>query len=697
MRNGIGQGTVDITQGLVISWQVNGNSDITGWRVAIYKNDAASTFVYQTNVAIPFPFPYLPTDQYGNAKRQSVSINATTLSNAGMVNGEEYKIVITQYWQSYDGSDYHDETTVQSSPSVFITRATPTVTVAIDTSAQSYSPEQRKRNFTGYYTQAQQDALNWARWQIAVIEDGEPTNIIYDSGNIYGTPDLKAEYDGFLPDLTYGVKLTVQTQYGVEADSGWETFSVQYSQYTTGGFVNAVCVRNTNAVKVSWNAIGEIVGVANGSYSIADSFVTLPTSSSITWNTIGESQQMNFEVPWSVLLRCTLTTSDMTLFRLEQSSGAIELKYDFINHTITLAKGSTTLASQSGIINSPTVSVVLTATKLYIRSEYVGGGLYPSSILYPSTSLYPDVDDTDMVDTYELDVSYTQETITSVSVYGAGAIDYIEIKKSAPLPTVITAAITDGTYQPTTNNGCYLRAVFDENINAEILDIGNGTLYGYALYRQRSGENNLVHIADFTVSETELYDYSARSQQGDYTYYLFLLSGSNSYAADPIISPTINPCFWDWSLMECEETSDSNEYVVLNEYRFGKNLTSSDMSNNNQPNLMKNFTQYPTVQLVPQQYKSGTLTSLIGIVDTNSEYSDSIDLADKLYGLSLSTKPLFLKNRKGRLMRVNLSGAVSMKTSDNTREQAQTVTIPWVETASADGVSLYAFSNARQT
>ena len=61
--------------------------------------------------------------------------------------------------------------------------------------------------------------------------------------------------------------------------------------------------------------------------------------------------------------------------------------------------------------------------------------------------------------------------------------------------------------------------------------------------------------------------------------------------------------------------------------------------------------------------------------------------------LSVSANPMFLKNRKGDLWRVKISGAISMMTADATREQIQTASVPWVEVGPADGVSLYALES----
>ena len=56
--------------------------------------------------------------------------------------------------------------------------------------------------------------------------------------------------------------------------------------------------------------------------------------------------------------------------------------------------------------------------------------------------------------------------------------------------------------------------------------------------------------------------------------------------------------------------------------------------------------------------------------------------------LSVSPKTLFLKNRKGDLLKVNINGSISMETWDEVRSQAQTVSLPWVESGDAEGLPI---------
>ena len=178
-RGGLGNGTIDATKDLVVSWQVNGNSPMVAFRVVIYKNDTASTQVYSTG-KLTDGTPFYGTNYAGNVQFFTYAISASTLSSAGITNGNEYKLVITQWWGSTD-----EQSVAQTSAAAFITRSTPMLTLdnVPDTMAA------RDYTFTANYEQAQGDTLNWIRWQIAFADD--TANPFYDTQNIYGTAQLQ--------------------------------------------------------------------------------------------------------------------------------------------------------------------------------------------------------------------------------------------------------------------------------------------------------------------------------------------------------------------------------------------------------------------------------------------------------------------------------------------------------------------------
>ncbi len=678
LRSGLGLGVVDVTQALQVSWRINGASALTAFSITIYANNTASTQIFTTG-RLTSGCPAYGTSSTGDAQIFSYTIPAASLSGAGMTNGNEYKLVITQWWSANDSI-------VQSSASVFSTRATPQLSIAaIGTQGVI---NKRYNTFTGNYSQAQGDILNWFRWQIAYADNTQEP--FFDTGNISGTMDISCYFDGFFDNSDYAVRLTAQTENGVEADTGWNAFSVSYGASATTGTVQANFVSGTDAIAVEWNGIGYIPGTASGDYTISDDYVlSLPAASAIVWNKVSASD-MNFSAPWSFLWKGTVGSEDTDIFTIAQSGGDIVLKYTYLTGTLALMKGSTVIAAKTGIINEPTLTVILTPSNLYIRFEGVVGGLYPAGTLYPSQTLYPRQGAPGTA-TDTISVSYTQESITEVTLSGYQTSEYFEVTNGAVGDEIIRQAITLGIYEPGTLADDYMMANWENGLSAGTLDIGGDTLSGYALYRREADSTVLTKVAETDVDTTLVYDYGARNNAGIYTYYLFPL-GAETYIAQALVSNMIRPCWFNYTLMDCEATESANIFRVLTAYRFKYNIETREMSNNNAPNIMNNFTRYPKIQIAPQNYKSSTLTGLIGAVSYSEgapQYYDSIEMREALYALSLSARPLFLKTRKGDLLRIKVSAPISIKTDDKTAEQIEAISLSWAEVASAQGISAY--------
>lgn len=250
MKSGIGLGVVDVTLGMKVSWQVNGDYPaMTGMKIDIYLNDESSTQKYTTG-KVSFSTPFYGTDALGNLQYYSYTIPAGELSSAGISNGNEYKFIITQY---YDDADDTEQSVVQSSASVFITRRNPTFSLSYipaTVTSSSYT-------FGVNYSQQQGDTLEWVRYRIAQGSDTE--NPIYDSGSIYGAAVYTCTYKGFRSGYTYSFKATAQTSSGVLLDTGWTTFNVSYSVEEMAGAVTVGVAKDVNGVIVGWN-MGTVSG-----------------------------------------------------------------------------------------------------------------------------------------------------------------------------------------------------------------------------------------------------------------------------------------------------------------------------------------------------------------------------------------------------------------------------------------------------
>ena len=241
-----GQGCVDITEDLNVSWQVNGDSAMVAYSITIYENNAASTQLYTTGKT-SLSEPFWGRDENGDIQRYSATVLASALSAAGLENGNEYKLMITQWW---DSTHY----VTQLTASVFVTRTTPQVAI------NSFSNPLTTKSYTfrASYYQAEGDAINSIRWMVAEANDED--NPLLDTGEIEGTGILKVSYDGFFTGVDYAIRCIVTTQYNIIADTGWEEFSVEYSLEDTSGTATACQLSYTNAVFVQWDKVPNAYG-----------------------------------------------------------------------------------------------------------------------------------------------------------------------------------------------------------------------------------------------------------------------------------------------------------------------------------------------------------------------------------------------------------------------------------------------------
>lgn len=665
---GLGNGTIDATDNLTVSWQVNGSSALTAFSITIYENNANSTQKYTTG-KLTDGCPFYGTNYQGEVQFFSYTIASSSLQTAGIVNGKEYKLIIQQWWSDTDSI-------TQVSAAAFITRATPTLAL------NGFQPilDTNKTTFTATYAQAQGDGLMWVRWQVAAwnVTASTPADILLDTGNIYGTSELKCFYDGFFTGQTYAVKCTVETQNGIQADTGWKTFLAQYTTTSATGLITAQQICGHSGVYVSWSGLAYIPGVAPGSqYTIENGKLTL-SSGSVQWNTVN-GIAMSLDKSWSVAFRGRIdaNTAGAVIFSLSTKT----LWFRFWGTHFELWDGTQLLVDIPVALGGYVSSFILTPNKLYIEYTVSDGGLYPANTLYPSTGLYPRANSgmTQHIET--VPVQYIQEAITAITLSAPLQCDYLWVTKGTLSEVSIDSILNDPLFEPVFDANTYLLADFNNGFSAGNIPALDETITGFSIYRRSSEQFTAEHIVDLPISETAFADFGVRSQR-DYQYLCFPY-GENTFVTTPFVSSSVKPCFWNWTLMECSQQADGS-YHILNEYRFGLNLSTGSMSNNNAPQTHINFTPYPLIQPMSANYKSGSLSSLIGATN-NGEYSDTIELREAIYALSVTQNPLFLKSRKGDLMQVKVSGAINMSTIDNTKEQVQQMELPWAEVGDTQG------------
>lgn len=268
--SGIGAGTVDVTQGLSVSWQVNGDTPMTAYEIKIYQNDTASTLLYDSGSLEVSP-AFEPHDKNGNPAFFTTLISASVLASAGIVNGYQYgyKMLITQYWSA---NDYVEQT----SASVFITRSTPTL--SIDTIPSPVSTN--NLTITATYAQAQGDPISTVEWIFALA--GSEYTPIRRTGAV-STQILSFDADGLITGNTYSIMCNVVTSTGMEATTGYVQFSVSYPSSSLEIDYTLAQLKNSSAAYLSWEGLGSNILA----YPYTDS---TKTTNGITFTVSGEGK-----------------------------------------------------------------------------------------------------------------------------------------------------------------------------------------------------------------------------------------------------------------------------------------------------------------------------------------------------------------------------------------------------------------------
>ena len=664
LLSGLGNGTVDVTEGLSISWQVNGQSPMTAYQITVYANDATSTQLYSTgqkNLASPF----YGTGPSGNIIRfDAPIISPGDLASAGISNGNPYKIIITQWWGAEDSIS-------QTSASPFLARAMPTLTL----SELPSTITTRDYTFSANYAQAQGDAVSWVRWQI----QDSVGNTLLDTGNVY-TPMIQTTYDGFFTGEAYSVQCTVETQNGIIVSTGWSNFSVSYPVQPPNGVLTVCQMGKQNAIGLEWSGVSTMVGTASGAYTLTNGELFLYSGSNVTW-TEQNDLPIIFSPPWSLAWAGLVPSASSSPY--VAVLGVLDTQIVLQDGEISVMQGGVTIASLStgSATAAGTWRIVMTPDLLYAAKITETGGLYPGETLYPEADLYPQPSTGTSIQSWSQNISggVVQYDISGVSLYGTQTCAYTWIVSGTMDEESVQSILNQADFEPEWDNNTLFLAGFSQGLNAGSLDTE-----GYAIYRRDNNEAALTHICDLPLSTLAAKDYGAASQES-HEYYVFN-KGANTYTSAPMVSNAFTPMFWMWSVLECYQDS-SGVYHVITEYPFTLNVETGSVSNNNTPTLLQNFTPYPTRQISSSNYRSGTLQAYIGEA-VNNQYVDTLALAQSIYALSISTNPKFLKLPRGEIIQIETKSAITMETNATQSVQAKYMSLPWVEIGDASNVSI---------
>lgn len=282
---GEGGGVVAAADAMYVSWQINGNSALTAFRIDIYENTTASTLVYSTG-KISDGCPASGTDARGNTVPFVYAPEGVTWGSLGLSDGGDYKLKITQYYAGGSVAQYSD--------SVFITRSAANVTIV----PFSVPVASAVQNVTATYYQAQGDAINWVRWQFYSVSDGVLT-LIDDTGRI-NTGVLAYTCDGLLDGNEYAIVCSVGTASGYIATSETVTFAVSYERRNAPGKIYIGCAQtDAPIIRVGEGDVISAKCDTEGGYTVSGGEITVNAGAEVYWDEVSGSD-MDFAAPWTL-------------------------------------------------------------------------------------------------------------------------------------------------------------------------------------------------------------------------------------------------------------------------------------------------------------------------------------------------------------------------------------------------------------
>lgn len=683
----LGNGTVDVTEGLTVSWQVDGQNAMTAFRIRIMENTARSKQLYDTGI-VTDGCPFYGRDAKGDVVFFSYGILAGELSVAGIANGNSYKLLITQWWSA-------SESVTQQSASVFLCRAAPWLEIdGVAKPGMHMTVDTTVKTFTATYEQEQGDPLMWVRWRLSRYDTS--LVLLEDTGNV-STNVLQFQYNGFLNGERYLLECDVETVNGVKARAS-SALRCTYDVAETAGVVQTCVDRRKSGVRLSWpNAAYIPGGVISGSYSITKQQLTLSEGAEIQW-----TGSTDWTTPFSVVWSGKMQSLPATVLNIYVPSGEVQgdivfaapMSVEVQTDRVSVLWKNVEIGYAAGtFLAEDQLTVVLTGGKIYVRRKYEQG-MYPAETLVPTEKVFPKKSKYVTV-TYTGDAELVDGPIRELRLIGPQVCDYLWVMSGDVPDSVLTALMSSAGYTPGFDANTWFLADFTNGLNGGNIQT-NERIGTWRVYRLDETSKDFTFVAFVGEPIREILDCAAASQH-TYVYYVLGENVDGEIVTQAMKSVPVEVCLWDWTLLACKDDTGGQYlalgkergYQVTDIFRFSLNVESGTVGNNNTPELLENFTHYPTVQVTPQRYMSGTLSGYLGSVDADGAYSDSLVQRNALFALAQTDGTLFLKNRKGDLLRVSISGQISCRTQDATRQQALICAAPWAETGSAEEVGIF--------
>ena len=201
--------SVDATQALQFSCQINGTSPTTQYRLQIMQNNSSSTLVYDTNV-VTLSTPLYPVDYNGNPNELVVTIPANTMQN-----NNNYTKIFEGYFNKEEERKKKEEEERKRKEEEIITRNAMSMSNG-DTSSAYIPPEPSSKKSSGILSTIFSTLLAGAACAVILL-----------------TTNLGIGVAIATALSTFGITKSISKLFGIKRTTSTSNYNTSYQQNTS--------------------------------------------------------------------------------------------------------------------------------------------------------------------------------------------------------------------------------------------------------------------------------------------------------------------------------------------------------------------------------------------------------------------------------------------------------------------------------
>lgn len=249
----------------------------------------------------------------------------------------------------------------------------------------------------------------------------------------------------------------------------------------------------------------------------------------------------------------------------------------------------------------------------------------------------------------------------------------------------------DNIANPTWEDATVMLASFDEeSLNASNYPGLSADISGYAIFRQDDDTEELKQIAEVGKETQKIIDYNTRSGlSAKYSIYPVVEKDGKSIFGAVLTTDAVSVERYGWTLVAINNDKNRKEHSVSKSdiWYFWLNCETDSIEQNLSLTFENSLGKYPHATAGKTNYKSGSLSALIGDLDECDNYYEERTVQE-WSNFVASGKPKLLIDPYGNQFIVEIDKSTTSR-NDKLIEQPTTVSFHYTEIADGRDISVY--------